>query len=98
MICHRITILRKRSKMSQLQLAKILHVSASTIGMYEQGRRVPSLDILTRMAQVFNVSLDYLIIGTDFTPSSTNIELSHSVESYPCNTCYWKEYPFRYKK
>lgn len=84
--------------MSQLQLAEALHISASTIGMYEQGRRSPGLDILIRMSRVFGVSLDYLITGTDFTPSTTNFDSSRSAENCPCNTCYWKEYKLRYLK
>lgn len=36
-------------------------------------------------------SLDYLIIDTDLTPSTANIELPNSAESFPSNTCYWKK-------
>ena len=84
--------------MSQLQLAEILHVSASTIGMYEQGRRVPGLDILIPMSQAFGVSLDYLITGKEFTSSADNFDSHGSVDNCPCNTCYWKEYKLHYTK
>ena len=84
--------------MSQLQLAEALHVSASTIGMYEQGRRSPGLDVLIRMSRVFGVSMDYLITGTDFTPSVADFDSSRSAENCPCNTCYWKEYKLHYLK
>ena len=70
----RIIMLRKHVQMSQVQLAEALHVSASTIGMYEQGRRVPGLDILIRMSQVFGVSLDYLIMGKDFTSPADDFD------------------------
>lgn len=98
MMYRRIIMLRKQAHMSQLQLAEALHVSASTIGMYEQGRRSPGLDVLIRMSCVFGVSLDYLITGTDFTSPTTNFDSSRSVENCPCNTCYWKEYKLRYLK
>lgn len=98
MLFHRITLLRKQAGMSQSQLAEALHISASTIGMYEQGRRSPGLDILIRMSQVFGVSLDYLITGTDFTSSRADFDSYRSVENCPCNTCYWKEYKLRSKK
>ena len=94
----RIIMLRKQSQMSQLQLAQALHVSASTIGMYEQGRRIPGLDILIRMSHVFGVSLDYLVTGNDFTSSTDKFDPSHFVDHCPCNTCYWKEYKLRYPK
>lgn len=98
MIYRRIIMLRKQAQMSQLQLAQVLHVSASTIGMYEQGRRIPGLDILIRMSHVFGVSLDYLVTGNDFTSSTDKFDPSHFVDHCPCNTCYWKEYKLRYSK
>ena len=61
MVGERITVLRKRAKLSQEQLAKQLNVSASTIGMYEQGRREPSIRTLIALSQIFGVSLDYLL-------------------------------------
>lgn len=66
MLSKQIINLRKKQGMSQSQLAKELNVSPSTIGMYEQGRRVPELKILLAMAHLFNVSLDYLVTGKEF--------------------------------
>ena len=94
----RFIMLRKHAQMSQVQLAEALHVSASTIGMYEQGRRVPGLDILIRMSQAFGVSLDYLIMGKDFTSSADDFDSYGFADKCPCNTCYWKEYKMRYTK
>ena len=94
----RIIMLRKHAQMSQVQLAEALHVSASTIGMYEQGRRVPGLDILIRMSQAFGVSLDYLITGKEFTSSADDFDSYGFADKCPCNTCYWKEYKMRYTK
>lgn len=65
MIGRRIATLRKTKNMSQTQLAAYLRVSASTVGMYEQGRRVPDLDTLVQLAQLLDVSLDYLITGKE---------------------------------
>ena len=66
MLSKQIAQLRKNIGMSQAQLAKQLNISPSTIGMYEQGRRVPALDMLITMANLFNVSLDYLVTGSEF--------------------------------
>ncbi len=98
MMYRRISMLRKQAHMSQLQLAEAMHISSSTIGMYEQGRRTPSLDALIQMSRIFGVSLDYLITGTDFTSSALDFDSSDFAESCPCNTCYWKEYKLRYHK
>lgn len=65
MLGSRIAAIRKENNMSQTQLAGRLRVSPSAVGMYEQGRRVPDLDTLVRLAQVFDVSLDYLITGKE---------------------------------
>ena len=58
-----IAFLRKKAGLSQRQLAERLHLSNSAVGMYEQGRRQPSVDILIALACEFDVTLDYLIIG-----------------------------------
>ena len=55
--------LRRRMGWSQAELAQRLHISPSTVGMYEQGRRVPSLETLLAMSAEFGVTLDYLVTG-----------------------------------
>ena len=66
MLSKQITYLRKNVRMSQSQLATQLNVSPSTIGMYEQGRRVPDIPTLISISRFFGVSLDYLITGKEF--------------------------------
>ena len=64
----RIAILRITKGWSQAELARRIGVSTSAVGMYEQGRREPSLDLLVRLAQVLGVTTDYLLMGE--TPDS----------------------------
>lgn len=59
----RITALRKAKGWSQGELAKRLQISPSTVGMYEQGRREPSTSVLLLMAELFDVTVDYLLTG-----------------------------------
>lgn len=87
MLAIRITQLRKHNGMSQLQLAQILHISASAEGMYEQGRRVPSLGTLTAMAALFHVSLDYLITGADFAGACAPYTYDAPSPSHCCRCC-----------
>ncbi len=75
MLSCRITQLRRRAGINQIQLAEELHLSPSTIGMYEQGRRTPNIEILIQMARFYNVSLDYLITGLEYTPSSETSDM-----------------------
>ena len=56
-----IRTLRESQKMTQAELASKLGLSPSTIGMYEQDRREPSLDVLRDIAVIFGVSVDYLL-------------------------------------
>ena len=53
--------LREEKGLTQSELGKELGISPSTVGMYEQGRRVPDVPILKRMSAFFNVSIDYLL-------------------------------------
>lgn len=57
----RIRQLREQHKMSQEQLGRIVGRSKSVISSYENNIKVPPLEILTQIAVVFHVSLDYLV-------------------------------------
>lgn len=63
MINTQIRILRIKKGWSQAELAHRLHISPSTVGMYEQGRREPSIETLVELSKAFDVTLDYLILG-----------------------------------
>lgn len=63
MLGARIAALRRGAGFSQAELAQRLRISPSAVGMYEQGRREPPLDILVGMSQLFHVSTDYLLTG-----------------------------------
>ena len=65
MLGNRIALLRRQSKLSQRELAAALQVSPSAVGMYEQGRRVPTAELLVAIAALFGVSTDYLLTGVD---------------------------------
>lgn len=53
--------LRKENKMSQQKLADIMHVSRSTIAMWETDASEPDIDNLKILARVFGVTIDYLL-------------------------------------
>jgi len=63
MLGARIAALRRAAGWNQAELAKRLQISSSAVGMYEQGRREPSAEILVRMAKALGVSVDYLLTG-----------------------------------
>lgn len=61
----RIRTLRKSAGYTQEKLAVRLGTDKSYLGHVECGRRGCSVDILVRLAEIFDVSLDYLILGDD---------------------------------
>ena len=63
MLGARSALLRKHCGWSQSDLAKRLKISASAVGMYEQGRREPSAELLVSIARELGVSVDYLLTG-----------------------------------
>lgn len=63
MLGARIATLRRKAGMSQSALAEKLNICSSTVGMYEQGRREPSSDILVALSNIFGVTVDYLLTG-----------------------------------
>ena len=63
MLGKRIAETRQKQGWSQAELAERLHISPSTVGMYEQGRREPPIDVLIAMSEEFGVTIDYLITG-----------------------------------
>ena len=59
--------LREKKGITQEDLGKIIGVTGGTIGNYEQGQRMPQNDILwLKLARYFNVSVDYLMTGKDY--------------------------------
>ncbi|MDE5894241.1 MAG: helix-turn-helix domain-containing protein, partial [Acetatifactor sp.] len=58
--------LRLERGVYQKQLAAHLHVSIGTISNYENGVHSPDLRTLSRIAEFFHVSVDYLLDRTEY--------------------------------
>ena len=54
--------LRKEHKLTQAQLAERIGVTKPTVSAYENDSRSPSYEVLVSIANVFNVSLDHLLL------------------------------------
>lgn len=57
--------LRKSREMSQSELAGLIGVSRSTVSMWEIGASQPDNELLVKIADIFRVSVDYLLGRTD---------------------------------
>ncbi len=61
----RLKDIRKAKGISQLKLAIDLNTNQNTISRYETGEREPGIVELIRIADYFDVSVDYLLERTD---------------------------------
>ncbi len=64
----RLKELRESKNISQAQLAKDLQVSNGCVGMWESKKQIPPAQKLMQIANYFNVSIDYLLGHSEFTP------------------------------
>ena len=67
----RLKELREEKDMTQKQLAKLLKITRQAVGNYEQGSRFPKDEnLLKEIADIFDVSLDYLLgrVSIDIKP------------------------------
>lgn len=64
-LSQRLRELRESMGLSQKALSEKISVSAASIGYYENGDRIPGLDVAAELANFFGVSLDYLAGRSD---------------------------------
>lgn len=82
MYADRLVHLRRTCGLTQQQIADRLKISRSTYAQYELGRRRPDYEILIDLANIFNVSVDYLLGRTDDPqPISSNQTLEKNSDS-----------------
>lgn len=62
---HRIRELREDNDLTQTYMAKLLNVNQRTYSRYETGEHEISLASLSKIADFYNVSTDYLLNRTD---------------------------------
>ena len=58
---YRLSVLLEENNLSQTKLAQYIGTSNVTICRYLNGERIPRLDVVAKIADVFNVSIDYLL-------------------------------------
>ena len=65
-----ITLLRKKKGLSQADLGKAIGTSGDIIGRYERDEVKPSIEVVIKMADAIEVSLDFLV-------GKTNVEIDN---------------------
>lgn len=62
----RLRSIRVKRKFTQQHMADMLNISLNAYQKYEQNERSPSLSCLVEIADILNVSLDYLMCRDEF--------------------------------
>lgn len=78
--------LRMEKQLKQKDLAQALGISAGTIGMYETHQRRPTIEMLMKIAQYFNVTTDYLLGLSDFPETGDHLsdEEHKLIDTFRC--------------
>ena len=66
MFSSRLRFSRKKKKYTQQKMADLLGISLNAYQKYEQAERTPSLDTLVKIADILDVSTDFLLCRDDF--------------------------------
>ena len=83
MIQERIKALRLKANLTQKQIAEKLGISISYYSQWEVGKRTPASKNLQKLADIYDVSTDYLLGKTDQVKKSTfDEDLEKSLESF----------------
>ena len=64
-IAERLQELRKQSGYSLEQVAELLGLSRQAISKWESGQGKPEIDNIVKLTEIYNVSADYILLGTE---------------------------------
>ena len=76
----RIKSLREKREFTQMQLAEQMNISYEHIRSIETGRRVCTIDLMVEFTVLFQVSLDYLVMGKFPCWDTIRSDLSTAIE------------------
>lgn len=72
--------LREEKNLNQADIAKLLNVVPATISKYERGKSYPEHDGMVKLADFYNVNLDYLFGRTSIQTSMKDLEKALTAE------------------
>lgn len=64
--CLGLKIVRKQRNLNQLKVALDLNISREALSHYENGKRSPDIQMLRKLSEYFDVSIDFLVNGKEF--------------------------------
>ena len=75
-----IMLIRKQKNLSQAALGKAIGTSGDIIGRYERSIITPSIDVVSKIADVLEVSIDFLIGKTSITVDTEVMKRLEDIE------------------
>lgn len=92
----RLKKLRISKGLNQNELAQILNVAKQTVSNWENGNRMPDSEMLVKIADFFDVSVDYLLGRTDYQNAhiyeneieGRNVHIEYDKDIYPDGLTY----------
>ena len=80
MIMKKLRLLREANNLTQKQMANILSVTQKSISTYENGLTEPDISTMIKIADFFDVSLDYLLDRRTTKTETTKITVDISAD------------------
>lgn len=82
MIGKRLEQCRTEMDMTKKEVAELLKIDQSTYGKYELGKRVPDAEMLQKLADIYQTSVDYLLGRTNIKDPIETIAAHHDGEEW----------------
>ncbi len=76
-------LIHKKEKLSQAALGKMIGTSGDIVGCYERDEVKPSIEVASKIADILEVSLDYLMGKTDFELDRSIINRVVEIQNLP---------------
>lgn len=81
MFIERLKKLRKKEKLTQKDIATFLNISQPAYQQFESGKKKMNLETMEKLADYFNVSIDYLLGKTDIPDFDLEIDIDNAIDN-----------------
>ena len=81
MFIERLKKLRKKEKLTQKDIATFLNISQPAYQQFESGKKKMNLETMEKLADYFNVSIDYLLGKTDIPDFDIEIDIDNAIDN-----------------
>lgn len=81
MFIERLKKLRKKEKLTQKDIATFLNISQPAYQQFESGKKKMNLETMEKLADYFNVSIDYLLGKTDIPDLDLEIDIDNAIDN-----------------